>query len=108
MMTSTSDTTEKSRNATGSEENGSAEKAEHKNSEGSPKKKSRLGGIFANVRSTKNLVEEQNKKHEWKDSLTLRCEGCGAPQEKRGDMRCEYCGGRLVKDSSLSGGDETS
>lgn len=108
MMTSTSETTGDSSNAAGAEGNGSADEVGNKGSEGSPKKKSRLGGIFANVRSTKNLVEEQNKKHEWKDSLTLRCEGCGAPQEKSGDMRCEYCGGRLVKDSSLSGGDETS
>lgn len=107
-MTSTSETTEDSGKTTGSEDNGTAEKAGNKSSEGSPKKKSRLGGIFANVRSTKNLAKEQNKKHEWKDSLTLSCEGCGAPQEKSGDMRCEYCGGRLVKDSSLSGGDETS
>ena len=71
-------------------------------------KKNRLGGVFANVRSTRNLVEEQNKKHEWKDSLTLRCEGCGAPQEVGGDIRCQYCGGRIVRsEESHSEGDGT-
>jgi rRNA maturation endonuclease Nob1 len=68
------------------------------NSDGSTKGGGRLGGIFSNVRSTKKLVDRQAEKREWKDSLTLRCESCGAPQEATRDFVCQYCGGPLVRE----------
>ena len=80
-------------------------------SDGSSKKGGRLGGIFANVRSTKKLADEQQKKNEWKESLTLRCESCGAPQEVTAELTCGYCGGKLVRDEEdeeTDAGEETS
>lgn len=67
-------------------------------SDDSRKPGGRLGGIFSNVRSTKKLVDRQAANHEWKESLTLRCESCGAPQEATRDFVCQYCGGPLVRE----------
>jgi hypothetical protein len=55
-------------------------------------KKSKLGGVFANVKRTRTLVEAQNKQYSYQP-VTVTCPHCGAPQEVTlsDSLRCAYC-----------------